>query len=41
VFGFTFNTNTFYRDAMALFGFDAAFAVMVVVVVWFKVREKL
>lgn len=37
---FGFGSNNYYRDVLILFGFIAGFAVGVVGIVWFKVRER-
>ncbi|KIY48243.1 ABC transporter [Fistulina hepatica ATCC 64428] len=38
---FGFGENNYYRDVLVLFAFIAGFAVMVVVMVWIRVRERL
>ncbi|KAF7323496.1 ABC transporter protein [Mycena chlorophos] len=37
---FGFGANNYYRDVLVLFAFIAGFAVMVIGVVWWKVRER-
>ncbi|KAF8531632.1 ABC-2 type transporter-domain-containing protein [Gautieria morchelliformis] len=37
---FGFGANSYYRDVLVLFAFIAGFGLMVIFVVWFKVRER-
>ena len=37
---FGFGSNNYYRDVLVLFAFIAGFGLMVIFVVWFKVRER-
>ena len=37
---FGFGADNYYRDVLILFAFIVGFAVMVIFVVWFKVRER-
>lgn len=37
---FGFGANNYYRDVLVLFAFIAGFGISVILVVWFKVRER-